>query len=221
MIRVGIGGWDFAAWRGGRFYPAGLPRKEELAYASRRLASIEINATFYRRQNPATFRRWRDETPEDFVFSLKGPRFVTQGAELGRGLDGFLESGFDELGAKLGAVLWQFRQTPEEAALARFLERLPRGFRHAVELPEPSHLDLFRAHGVAVALVDADGHEAVETATAPFLYARLKRSARYDDAALEAWAERLRGGDGYVYFIAGAKERNPDLAQALIALLAR
>ena len=76
MIRVGIGGWVFEPWRGD-FYPKGLPQARELEYASRKLTSIEINATFYRTQKPDSFRKWAAETPDDFVFSLKGPQFAT------------------------------------------------------------------------------------------------------------------------------------------------
>src|SRR5260370_6813202 len=79
--RGGVGGWVFARW-GGRFYPPGLPQSRELEYASRHLTAIEINGTFYGSQKPASFRRWRDETPEDFMFSLKGPRFATHRREL-------------------------------------------------------------------------------------------------------------------------------------------
>src|SRR5258707_8158549 len=76
MIRVGIGGWVFEPWRG-TFYPKGLPHVRELAHASRNVTSIEINSTFYASQKPASFRRWASETPDDFVFSLKGPRYTT------------------------------------------------------------------------------------------------------------------------------------------------
>ena len=71
MIRVGIGGWVFEPWRG-EFYPKGLPQAQELSYASRQLTSIEINGTFYSTQKPDSFRSWASETPDDFVFSLKG-----------------------------------------------------------------------------------------------------------------------------------------------------
>jgi uncharacterized protein YecE (DUF72 family) len=77
MIRVGIGGWVFKPWRG-EFYPADLPQARELEYASRRVTTIEINATFYRTQTPASFRKWASETPDDFVFSVKAPRSATQ-----------------------------------------------------------------------------------------------------------------------------------------------
>src|SRR5215469_8268509 len=80
-IRVGIGGWVYPPWRG-TFYPKGLPQAEELAYASRHVTAIEINGTFYKLQKPAIFRRWHDETPEGFVFSLKGPRFITHRRDL-------------------------------------------------------------------------------------------------------------------------------------------
>src|ERR1051325_9802744 len=110
-IRAGIGGWGFPPWRGA-FYPAGLRQAEELSYASRHVTAIEINGTFYRTQTPASFQKWHDETPDGFVFSLKGPRYVTQRsgslAETGPGTERFLGSGLTELGDKLGPILWQF-----------------------------------------------------------------------------------------------------------------
>ena len=81
-IYVGIGGWTFALWRG-VFYPDGLPHAQELGYAASRLTSIEINGTFYRTQTPATYRKWASEVPDDFIYSVKGPRFVTHRRELG------------------------------------------------------------------------------------------------------------------------------------------
>ena len=112
-IRVGVGGWVFAPWRGS-FYPAGLPQARELEYASRKLTSIEINGTFYGTQKPASFRRWHAETPPGFVFSLKGPRYATHRRELGDAEDSierFFGSGVIELREKLGPVLWQFPAT--------------------------------------------------------------------------------------------------------------
>src|SRR6266481_655599 len=94
-IRVGIGGWVFPPWRG-TFYPKGLRQAEELNYASRHLTAIEINGTFYGLQKPASYQKWRAETPDDFVFSLKGTRFVTHRRELetaGESLDRFFNSG--------------------------------------------------------------------------------------------------------------------------------
>ena len=109
-IRVGIGGWVFPPWRG-TFYPKGLRQADELAHASRQVTAIEINGTFYRTQTSASFKKWRDETPDDFVFSLKGPRFLTHRTELASAepfMQRFFDSGFLELGEKLGPILWQF-----------------------------------------------------------------------------------------------------------------
>src|ERR1700752_4866976 len=109
MIRVGIGGWGFKPWRG-TFYPEGLPQARELAHASRQVTTIEINGTFYGTQKPESFRRWAQETPNDFVFSVKGPRFATHRHELanaGESVERFFASGVTELAAKLGPILWQ------------------------------------------------------------------------------------------------------------------
>src|SRR5205809_473657 len=99
MTRVGIGGWVFEPWRGS-FYPKGLPHAQELAHASRNLTSIEINATFYGSQKPESFRRWAEDTPDDFVFSLKGPRYATHRkvlAEAKDSIERFFASGPLEL----------------------------------------------------------------------------------------------------------------------------
>src|SRR5215510_15423508 len=106
QLFVGIGGWNFAPWRGS-FYPKGLTQAKELHYASRQLTSIEINSTFYGLQKPATFQKWRDETPDGFVFSVKAPRFVMLRKNLAEGaasVERFLGSGVLELGNKLGPI---------------------------------------------------------------------------------------------------------------------
>src|SRR4051812_12528879 len=108
-IRVGVGGWTYEPWRG-VFYPPGLAQARELHYASRQLTAIEINGTFYGTQKPSSFRKWADETPDDFVFSLKGPRYATNRrklAEAAPSIERFLASGLTELGPKLGPLLWQ------------------------------------------------------------------------------------------------------------------
>ena len=104
MIRVGVGGWTYAPWRS-TFYPEGPAHKRELEYASRKLTSIEINGTFYRTQSAASFAKWRDETPDDFVFSVKAPRYATNRsvlAEAGDSIARFFASGLLELGPNLG-----------------------------------------------------------------------------------------------------------------------
>src|SRR5262245_7960394 len=147
MIRVGIGGWVFPEWRG-EFYPKGLPQARELDYASRKLTSIEINGTFYRTQKPDSFRKWADETPDDFVFSLKGPQFATNRrvlAEAGESVERFFNSGVLELKSKLGPINWQFAGTKKFDAedFGAFLKLLPkevggRAIRHAVEVRHES-----------------------------------------------------------------------------------
>jgi uncharacterized protein YecE (DUF72 family) len=244
VIRAGIGGWVFPPWRG-VLYPPGLPQARELAYASRQLSAIEINGTFYGRQKPESFRRWREETPEDFVFSVKGPRFVTHRGELGTAgpsIERFFASGVLELGDKLGPILWQFAPFLrfDEAAFGDFLALLPaaldgRRLRHVVEVRHssfaiPAFFELLRRQRVAVALVDDAKYPALDAITADFVYARLRRSsideeAGYPPQALADWAERARswaksGLDGFVYFIDGAKVRAPAAAAALLARLA-
>src|SRR5262249_13116985 len=182
-IRVGIGGWVFPPWRG-VFYPPGLQQARELAHASRQVTAIEINGTFYGAQKPASFRRWHDETPDDFVFSVKGPRFATHRSDLsaaGPSLDRFFSSGVLGLRAKPGPLLWQFarRTAFDEAGFAAFLELLPRrlegrAIRHVVEVrhhsfQSPSFAELLRRHRTAVALVDDDSHPAIDEITADFV----------------------------------------------------
>ena len=239
-IRVGIGGWVFPPWRG-VFYPPGLQQASELGYASRQLTTIEINGTFYGPQKPASFRRWYEETPEDFVFSLKGPRFATHRPDLagaGPTFDRFFSSGVLELRDKLGPILWQFPGMPaDEGAFGAFLELLPpsvdgHALHHAVELlgrkaASASVIDLLRRHKVA--LVAGDNPPDLEP-TAEFVYTHLRRCteeepAGYPPEALDAWAELIRKQSAqhacncFVYFISGAKVRAPAAAQALLERL--
>src|SRR5690606_13713628 len=105
-----ISGWTYAPWRG-TFFPPDLPQKRELEYASRQVRSIEINGTFYSLQRASSYRAWHAATPDDFVFSVKGPRFITHLRRLREvtvPLANFFASGVLALGAKLGPILWQF-----------------------------------------------------------------------------------------------------------------
>jgi uncharacterized protein YecE (DUF72 family) len=211
MIRVGIGGWVFAPWRG-VFYPKGLPQAQELNYASRHLTSIEINGTFYRTQKPESFRKWADDTPDDFVFSLKGPQFATNRrvlAEAGSSIERFFESGVLGLKGKLGPVLWQMAPTkkfdPED--FAAFLALLPpkldgRAIRHVVEVRHesflvPAFIELLKKHSVAVVLVESGKHPLIADVTSDFVYLRLQGTSEkvktgYPPAALDAWAKRAK-----------------------------
>ena len=109
-IRVGIGGWTYEPWRG-TFFPDGHPHKRELEYASSQMSAIEINGTYYSTQKPATWADWARRTPDDFVFSVKASRFCTNRkvlAEAGESMERFAAQGLEELGDKLGPILWQF-----------------------------------------------------------------------------------------------------------------
>ena len=243
MIRVGIGGWVFKPWRG-TFYPQKLPQARELEHASRAVTTIEINGTFYGSQKPESFRRWAAETPDDFVFSLKGPRFTTHRGVL-------------ELKSKLGPVLWQLppNKAFESADFAAFLDLLPqeldgRPIRHAVEVRHasfcvPEFVTLMRRFKVAIALVDSQTHPLIPDPTGDFLYLRLQRTSEeidtgYAKSDLASWAKRARafadGGvpadlaplapaaakakrDVFIYMISGAKVRAPAAAQALLGLV--
>jgi uncharacterized protein YecE (DUF72 family) len=211
MVRVGIGGWEFRPWRG-EFYPAGLPQARELEHASRKLTSIEINGTFYRTQKPESFRKWAGETPDDFVFSVKAPRYATHRrvlGEAGESIKLFFGSGLLELGPKLGPILWQLHPNKkfEPEDFAAFLGLLParldgRAMRHVIEVRHASFVDpafivLVRKAAVAIALVDSDKHPLIADVTADFVYARLQRTSEkvktgYTPSVLGLWAKRAK-----------------------------
>ncbi len=138
VARIGISGWRYAPWRGD-FYPKGLPQRRELEFASRQLDTIELNGTFYSLQKPEYFAAWRDATPDGFVFSVKGGRFVTHLLRLKNvhtALANFFASGVLAVGPKLGPFLWQL---PEKLAfdadlLDQFLTQLPRSTDAAARL---------------------------------------------------------------------------------------
>ena len=137
-IRIGISGWTYAPWRG-KFYPKALPHKQELSYAARHFRSIEINGTFYGLQRPDSFGRWRDETPDAFVFAVKGSRYITHMLKLKdieTPLANFMASGVLRLGPKLGPILWQFppRMTFDPDRFRTFLDLLPRDTKEAAAL---------------------------------------------------------------------------------------
>jgi len=210
-IRVGIGGWTYEPWRD-NFYPADLPQKQELHYASRHVTAIEVNGTYYSTMKPESFRKWHDETPDDFVFSLKATRYATNRkllASAGESVTRFVDSGITELKDKLGPIVWQFMPTKvfDAEDFAAFLALLPkkagsRTLRHVMDVRHESfmtdaYLALARKHGVATVFTDSDKFPSFANLTSDFAYARLMNSdaklkAGYAPKALTAWAERAQ-----------------------------
>lgn len=210
-IRAGIGGWTFEPWRG-TFYPEKLAQTKELTYAAQQLTTIEVNGTYYSTQSPKTFAKWRSETPDGFVFSLKGPRYAVNRrvlGEAGESVERFLKSGISELGDRLGPLLWQFAPTKKFDAddFAAFLALLPDKqdgvpLRHALEVRHPSFcvpefIALARKHAAAVVYADHAKYPDIADVTADFVYARLQQGkdevpTAYPPKELKAWAARAK-----------------------------
>lgn len=210
-IRVGIGGWAYEPWRG-TFYPESHPQKHELEYASRQLSSIEINSTYYGAQKPATFAKWYEQTPDDFVFSVKAPRYATHRkvlADAEESIARFLTGGVMELKHKLGPINWQFMPSKVFDAddFEAFLKLLPPDIsglplRHAVEVRHESFqtlefITLARQYGVAVVIGADSKYPFIADVTAPFVYARLMGTQEgealgYPAATLDLWAQRAK-----------------------------
>ncbi|MFL5014064.1 DUF72 domain-containing protein [Rhizobium sp.] len=162
-VRIGVSGWTYAPWRG-QFYPKDLPQKQELSYAARHFRSIEINGTFYGLQRPESFGRWREETPDDFVFAIKGPRFITHMLRLQdiqTALANFLASGVLRLGPKLGPILWQFppNMVFDPSLFESFLSLLPHTRDAAIALAKRHDW-----HIKAPAWLTCDGHQPIRHA---------------------------------------------------------
>jgi uncharacterized protein YecE (DUF72 family) len=202
-IRTGMAGWIFPEWRNGQFYPEGLKQKEELHWASRHVTAIEINSTFYQNQKPASFEGWAAQTPDDFVFTVKGHQAVTHIKRLKdveQPLEVFLAS-VAALGKRLGAVCWQLPPNMkfDAARVEGFLQLLPKTIRQAIEVRNPSFADpafieLLRAHNVALVIADTKDWP-YDDQTADFTYCRLQGAPgaeRYTPAELDAWAGKFK-----------------------------
>jgi uncharacterized protein YecE (DUF72 family) len=210
-IRVGIGGWDYEPWRE-TFYPADVTLKRQLEYASRQVTAIEINGTYYRTQKPETYAKWRDDTPDGFMFSVKALRYTTNRrvlAEAGESVGKFLGSGIAELGAKLGPIVWQLAPTKRFDAgdLEAFFKLLPAkqdgvALRHVLDARHESFMDeaylkLARQYKVATVFTDSDDYPSWADVTGDLVYARLMRTepavtTGYKKPALDAWAKRAQ-----------------------------
>ena len=242
-IRTGIGGWTYPDWRKGTFYPEGLAQKRELEWASRQLGAIEINGTYHSLQKPESFRKWREATPEGFVFAVKGSSYVTNRkllASAGESLAKFFGQGLEGLGDRLGPILWQMMHNkkfdPED--VAAFLALLPRELkgrplRYAIEAGHesfdcPEFLDLARKANVAVVYLEQEGRARIAERTADFAYLRCKNLVSseptgYPPKDIERigklcreWGEQ---GEVFAFMINGAKERAPAAAMALAGKL--
>ncbi|MEO7278058.1 MAG: DUF72 domain-containing protein [Sphingomicrobium sp.] len=239
-VRIGIGGWTYAPWRGGVFYPDGLAQSKELGFASRQFGAIEINATFYGRQSAKSWAAWAAAVPDGFQFSIKGSRFVVtrpKMADAGEGLTTFFAQGMSALGDRLGPSLWMLaaRRAFDREDIAAFFKLLPQSvdgvaLRHVIEPRHESFRDerffaLCRDHNVAVVFGDDDEFPCIEADCASFSYARLQRmneavATGYRTDALDGFASRARqwstgGRDVYLFMINGAKLRAPAAALAL------
>ena len=190
-IRTGIGGWTFEPWRDGNFYPQGWPHARELEYASRKLTAIEVNGTYYSTQKPATFAKWRNETPDDFVFSLKANKFATNRrvlAEAGESVERFVRSGIAELAQKLGPIVWQFATSKkfDPTDFEAFLQLLPAAvdgvaLRHVLDVRHESfmssdYLALARKYKAGTVFTDSDDYPSFADITGDFVYTRMMRT---------------------------------------------
>ncbi len=207
VIRIGISGWRYKGWRGA-FYPEGLQQRRELEYASRQFSTIEINGTFYSLQHPASFVRWATETPDDFVFAVKGSRFITHMKKL-RGVDeafaNLLASGLLALGAKFGPMLWQFppQQRFEAERFAAFFRGLPRSTGEAAGLAKRCS-DRMLGRSVLQAPVDVPLRHAVEIRNESFCVPEFVALLRKYDVGMVAadtveWPLMLDVTAGLVY----------------------
>lgn len=202
-IRIGISGWRYAPWRG-VFYPPGLAQRRELEYAAAAFPSIEINGSFYSLQSPSSWAQWRDQTPGDFVFAVKGPRYITHMLRL-RGIEtalaNFFASGVLLLGPKLGPMLWQFppRFRFDAAVFEAFLAGLPRDTEAALALARRRDRTLMRGRCALPAQPALPLRHAVEVRDASFAqpaFVRLLRRHRVglvvaDTAGLFPYAEDI------------------------------
>lgn len=215
-IHIGTSGWHYPHWNG-RFYPAGLPDRQKLQYYAARFEIVELNNTFYRLPTEAAVDGWREHSPADFRFAVKGSRFITHMIKLkspAPALEKFF-SRVDLLGRKMGPVLFQLppRWEIDQERFAAFLEALPKGPRYAFEFRDPTWnhpaiealLTKFRA---AYCIYDLAGYQSPLTLTTDFTYIRLhgpggKYQGKYSGEVLWQWANRLRAwglNDSYVFF---------------------
>lgn len=239
-VWIGTSGWVYKEWAG-NFYPEKWPKRDEFGYYARHFPTVEINATFYRLPTLKMVRGWHDRAPPGFLFAVKGSRFLTHIKRLqdtGRGLTKYFNR-LKPLQDRAGPILWQlppnFPRTGETTQrLERFLGKLPRAYRHAIEFRHPSWFEagifsLLRKHRVANVWLSSLRMPANHTVTADFVYLRfhgLQGGAYHDYTAAELrpWADHLadaahQGLPCFVYFNNDLNTRAPNNAHALMRLV--
>lgn len=236
-VRVGCSGWQYKHWRGD-FYPAGLPARRWFEHYASSFDTVEVNNSFYRLPEAATFRAWSSRAPDGFTFAVKASRFLTHMKKL-KDPDAPVERFFDrarELGKHLGPVLYQLPPgwKLNLSRLEHFLQVLPRDVRHVLEFRDPTWYaddvyELMAQHGVALCLHDMRGSATGRLRIGPFVYVRFHGSGAryggaYTPAQLEPWAAWLReqaasGVPGYAYFNNDLGGHAPRDAQTLRRLL--
>jgi uncharacterized protein YecE (DUF72 family) len=218
QIRVGCSGWQYRHWRAD-FYPADVPQSRWFAHYALHFDTVEINNSFYRLPPPETFSTWREQAPRRFLYAVKASRFLTHMKKLKDPEDPLLRffEGAKNLGRALGPVLYQLPPgwKADLERFERFLDALPKGYRHTIEFRDMSWYDerafeLLRKHKVALCLHDMQGSASGRMAVGPFVYVRFhhgtaKYGGRYSDARLDEWAdwlaERIADGlDVFAYF---------------------
>lgn len=237
-----MGGWTFEPWRG-TFFPKGLRQADELEFATRAVTAIEINGTYYSGQKAESWAKWGAAAPDGFVYSMKASRFCTNRkvlAEAWPSIERFFAQGMENLGPKLGPVLWQLANSKkfEPEDFAGFLKLMPREvgglpLRHVVEPRHPSFVNaeavgMCRDHGVAICLAEHATYPMIADVTADFVYARLQigedeNPTAYTDDGIAQWAGRLKtfaqGGapDDLPRLAAPAPKRDRDVFAFIIS----
>jgi len=214
-IHIGTSGWHYKHWLG-NFYPASLPASQMLSHYSQHFSTVELNNTFYKLPSPSSLAAWRDSTPADFTFAVKGSRFLTHMKKLHNAADGlrrFLDA-VELLHPKLSVILFQLPPNWELNLnrLAEFLDLLPPGNRYVFEFRNPTWntaetCALLSRHNAGYCIFDLAGYVSPHHITANFAYIRLhgpgaKYQGSYSDSALQCWAQRIKAWnrDVYIYF---------------------
>lgn len=238
MIYIGTSGWSYPHWHNKSFYPEEIAQEDELSFYTKKFNSVELNASFYHLPKKTTFTNWEKRTPENFIFTIKGSRYITHNLNLKNAEEAVenLLNNAQNLGPKLGPILFQlsprFRINFER--LKNFLEILPKNQRFAFEFRHRSWFDpkvygLLRSYNCALVFADTPDYPIVFERTTDFVYVRLHGheelyKSNYTPTQLKKWAGRVRswsndGNDVYLYFDNDAEAYAPNNALELQSML--